>query len=225
MEAPLSGSTTYVPDVSRLATCLLLLLGLLAGCGPSEVVVKGEFPPPTMEKLPLTIGVWYAPEFINHEFFDEAKSRAESSWLVKSGQAQVQMWDVLLAGMFARVVPLAERPGPGQGKPSVDAVFIPEVAELQYALPTQTNVKVYEIWIRYRLQLLTPGGDPIADWTMSAYGKTPTALLQTDQSAVNLAAVMALRDAGAHFATGFSRVPEVQVWLQQVHGTTEEAKL
>ena len=101
----------------------------------------------------------------------------------------------------------------------MDAVLIPEVAELQYALPAQTNVKVYEIWIRYRLQLVTAGGDPIADWTMSAYGKTPTALLQTDQSAVNLAAVMALRDAGANFATGFSRVPEVQAWLQQVHGS------
>lgn len=203
----------------------MAVLALVAGCGPSEVVVKGEFPPPTMEKLPLTIGVWYAPEFINHEFFDEATSRAESSWLVKSGQAQVQMWDVLLAGMFTEVVPLAERPGPGQGKASVDAVLIPEVVELQYALPAQTNVKVYEIWIRYRLQLVTRGGEPIADWTMSAYGKTPTALLQTDQSAVNLAAVMALRDAGANFATSFSRVPEVQAWLQQVHGSTQEAEL
>jgi hypothetical protein len=225
MEAPLSVSTTYVPDARWLAGCLVLVLALVAGCGPSEVVVKGEFPPPTMEKLPLTIGVWYAPEFVNHEFFDEATSRAESSWLVKSGQAQVQMWDVLLAGMFTRVVPLAERPGPGQGKAGVDAVLIPEVVELQYALPAQTNVKVYEIWIRYRLQLVTSGGDPIADWNMSAYGKTPTALLQTDQSAVNLAAVMALRDAGANFATSFSRVPEVQAWLQQVHGNTKEAEL
>jgi hypothetical protein len=107
----------------------------------------------------------------------------------------------------------------------VDAVLIPEVVELQYALPAQTNVKVYEIWIRYRLQLVTSGGDPIADWNMSAYGKTPTALLQTDQSAVNLAAVMALRDAGANFATSFGRVPEVQAWLQQVHGNTKEAEL
>jgi hypothetical protein len=225
MEALLSDSTTSVPDARWLAGCLLLVLALVAGCGPSEVVVKGEFPPPTMEKLALTIGVWYAPDFVNHEFFDEATSRAESSWLVKSGQAQVQMWDILLAGMFTRVVPLAERPGPGQGKASVDAVLIPEVVELQYALPAQTNVKVYEIWIRYRLQLVTSGGDPIADWNMSAYGKTPTALLQTDQSAVNLAAVMALRDAGANFATSFSRVPEVQAWLQQVHGSTREAEL
>lgn len=215
MEALLSVSTTSVPNVRWLAGGLALMLALVAGCGPSEVVVKGEFPAPTMEKLPLTIGVWYAPEFVNHEFFDEAKSRAESSWLVKSGQAQVQMWDVLLAGMFTRVVPLAERPGPGQGNASVDAVLIPEVVELQYALPTQTNVKVYEIWMRYRFELVTTDGTPIAQWTMTSYGKTPTALLQTDQDAVNLAAVMALRDAGANFATHFTRVPAVQDWLRQ----------
>jgi hypothetical protein len=117
------------------------------------------------------------------------------------------------------------QPGPGQMNPSVDAVLIPQIAELQYAIPAHTNVKVYEIWIRYHLQLVTTGGDPIADWTMPAYGKTPTAFLQTDQAAVNLAAVMALRDAGANFATSFARVPGVQTWLQQRLGNGREANL
>jgi len=217
---------TSAPDLRRLLwPAGLVLLCLLAGCGPAEVVVKGEFPAPTMEKLPFTIGVWYPPEFANHEFYDEAKTRTESSWLVKSGQAQVEMWDTLLAGMFARVVHMAGKPGPGQMNPTVDAVLIPEVAELQYAIPAQTNVKVYEIWIRYRFQLVTTGGSPIAEWTMPAYGKTPTAFMQTDQAAVNLAAVMALRDAGANFATTFSRVPAVHAWMQDMLGEPREATL
>jgi len=222
----LSGLMTSVPDARALLRLAgALLLALLAGCGPAEVVVKGNFPAPTMEKLPLTIGVWYDPGFANHEFYDEAKSKKESSWLVKSGEAQVQMWNTLLNGMFARVVPMVGQPGPGQMNPSVDAVLIPQIAELQYAIPAHTNVKVYEIWIRYHLQLVTTGGDPIADWTMPAYGKTPTAFLQTDQAAVNLAAVMALRDAGANFATSFARVPGVQTWLQQRLGNGREANL
>lgn len=222
----MSGLMTSVPDARALLWLAgALLLALLAGCGPAEVVVKGNFPAPTMEKLPLTIGVWYDPGFANHEFYDEAKSKKESSWLVKSGEAQVQMWNTLLNGMFARVVPMVGQPGPGQMNPSVDAVLIPQIAELQYAIPAHTNVKVYEIWIRYHLQLVTTGGDPIADWTMPAYGKTPTAFLQTDQSAVNLAAVMALRDAGANFATSFARVPGVQTWLQQRLGNGREANL
>jgi len=192
-----------------------LLLSLLAGCGPAHVVVQGNFPPPLIEPLPLTIGVWYSDAFSKHEFFDDAKSRTQSSWIVSTGVAQVQMWDTLLAGMFTNVVHLQSQPVPGQMIPGVDAVLIPHVEELQYAIPAQTQVKVYEIWMRYRFELLSAGGSPIAEWTMTGYGKTPTALLQSDQEAVNLAAVIALRDAGANFATNFTRLPAIQAWLQE----------
>lgn len=196
------------------------LLLLLVSCGPAKVVVEGNFPAPLIEPLPLTLGVWYGDDFARHEFFDEAKSRNESSWVVNTGEAQLQMWDSLLAGMFNKVVHLKTQPGPGQSNPQLAGVLIPHVEELQYTIPAQTSVKVYEIWLRYRFEMVTPGGDPIAEWTMTSYGKTPTAFLQSDQEAVNLAAVMALRDAGANFAANFIRVPALQPWLQQ-HGLLE----
>ncbi len=206
----MSGLMTIGPD-RWLAASLLVVL--LAGCGTKQVVVQSEFPPPVMNRLPLTIGVWYGEEFANHEFFDEAAGRAETSWLVNTGQAQVQLWDTLLRGMFREVVYMNGRPGPGQMNPVVDAVLVPTVEELQYAIPAHTSVKVYEIWMRYRLQLVTTGGTPIAEWTMPAYGKTPTAFMQSDEGAVRLAAIVALRDAGAHFASTFTRVPAVAQWL------------
>jgi hypothetical protein len=193
----------------------LTLLALLIGCGPAMVQVQGTFPAPLIEPLPLTLGVWYGDDFAKHEFFDEAKSRKQSSWIVYTGEAQVKMWDTLLAGMFTQVVHLQSPPAAGQPAPGVAAVLIPHVAELQYAIPSQTKIKVYEIWMRYRFELLAPNGSPIAEWTMTSYGKTPTAFLQSDQDAVNLAAVMALRDAGANFATHFERVPAVQDWLRE----------
>jgi hypothetical protein len=206
------------------AIMLACMSALLVGCGPAHVVVQGSFPPPLIEPLPLTLGVWYGEDFAKHEFFDETKSRTESSWIVETGAAQVQMWDKLLAGMFTNVVHLPSQPVPGQAIANVDAVLIPHVEELQYAIPTQTNIKVYEIWMRYRFELLSPAGAPIAQWGMTSYGKTPTAFLQTDQEAVNFAAVMALRDAGANFATNFDRVPAVQDWLREKGLQTEEAK-
>jgi hypothetical protein len=216
----------FAPDSLKLPwLAAVFALGLLTGCGPAEVTVKGNFPAPLMQKLPITLGVWYDPAFANHEFFEEAKTKTESSWLVRTGEAQVDMWNTLLNGMFMRVIPMNGKPGPGQMNPSVDAVLIPQVEELQYAIPAHTSVKVYEIWMRYRLQLVTTGGKPIADWTMTAYGKTPTAFLQSDQAAVNQAAVMALRDAGANFATTFTRVPAVQEWLQRRPGYAQEANL
>jgi hypothetical protein len=221
----LSRSMIFAPDGRYLRQVCgsALLLALLVGCGPAQVVVEGNFPPPLMEPLPLTLGVWYGEDFATHEFFDEAKSRSESSWIVKTGAAQVQMWDTLLAGMFTNVVAMKAKPGQDQMNQVVDAVLIPHVDELQYAIPAHTNIKVYEIWMRYRFELVTAGGQSIAEWTMSSYGKTPTAFLQSDEAAVNLAAVMALRDAGANFATNFTRVPAVQEWLQQRSLSPEEA--
>jgi hypothetical protein len=186
---------------------LALLLGLLVGCG--------NFPPPLIEPLPLTLGVWFGDDFSKHEFFDEAKGKRDSSWVVNTGAAQVELWDTLLAGMFQKVIHVTAQPGPNTSHPAVDAVLVPHVEELQYAIPAQTNVKVYEIWMRYRFELVGADGTPLAQWTMTSYGKTPTAMLQTDQEAVNQAAVMALRDAGANFATHFARVPEVQAWLRE----------
>jgi hypothetical protein len=221
----LSRSMISAPDGNAVMRFVgvAVLLALLMACGPSKVVVKGNFPEPLMEPLPLNMGVWYEEEFAGHEFFDEAKSRSESSWIVKTGEAQVQLWDILWAGMFDSMILMKGKPGPGQMNQAVDAVLIPHVAELQYAIPAHTNIKVYEIWMRYRFELVTSSGDPIAEWTMSSYGKTPTAFLQSDEKAVNLAAVMALRDAGANFATNFTRVPAVQDWLQQKWQTPPEA--
>lgn len=193
----------------------LFLLGLLSGCGPNRVIVEGNFPSPLIEPLPITLGVWFGDDFAQHEFFDESKSRNESSWLVTTGAAQVQMWDRLLTGIFKKIVVLTNPPQPGQVSSAVQAVLIPHIAELQYAIPAHTQIKVYEIWMRYRFELVTPEGQPIAEWTMSSYGKTPTAFLQSDQEAVNLAAVMALRDAGAHFISQFTQIPAVQGWLQE----------
>jgi hypothetical protein len=67
--------------------------------------------------------------------------------------------------------------------------------------------------MRYRYELYAPDGELLAEWSMTSYGKTPTAFLRTAEAAVNLAAVVALRDAGANFAMNFTKVPEVRSWM------------
>ncbi len=221
----MSVSTTLDRSTRKLLqfTLWLIALVLLSACSSKQVVVQGQFPSPLMTRLPLTLGVWYVEDFANHEFFDETKSKQESDWTVKTGQAQVQMWDTLLNGMFENLVHMQAKPGPDTISQGVDAVLIPHVEELQYAIPAHTHIKVYEIWMRYRFELVTASGAPIAEWSMTAYGKTPTAFLQSDEAAVNLAAVMALRDAGANFVVSFTRVPDVQQWLQHKRRGPQEA--
>jgi hypothetical protein len=62
---------------------------------------------------------------------------------------------------------------------------------------------------------------PISEWSMTAYGKTPEAFMLGAQEAVEAAAVVALRDAGANFAVNFPRVPAVKTWLQENRGSTD----
>ena len=224
--------------LGRFLTGVALLLSL--GCA-NNVVVEGNFPQPLLDKLPYTIGVYYGPAFRNHEFFDEAGSREETDWLVRTGEAQVRMYNTLLPGMFDKVVMLNEVPqrevdaAAGEqadvvaraaaisggevdiaGGQRVDAVLIPHVDELQYSIPSHTGNNVFEIWMRYRYQLYAADGELLADWTMTSYGKTPTAFMQSAAAAVNLAAIVALRDAGANFAINFSKVPEIKMWMDSL---------
>jgi len=194
------------------------------------VIVEGNFPEPLLDPLPITMGVIYPPAFAQHEFFDEAKGRADSDWLVKTGEAQVAFWDILLGGLFQEVVHIDSWETVQSEGDRIDGVLIPSIAELQYTVPTHTNVKIYEIWMRYEFRLADIAAihqqddgalsfkpdDRLAQWPITAYGKTPTAFLQSDEEAVNLAAVVALRDAGAHFITTFGRTPEVAAWLDEL---------
>jgi hypothetical protein len=219
-----SGLNKYQRVLGALGVSLIL-----TACGAREVVVQGNFPKPLMDPLPLTVGVIYTDEFAQHEIFDEAAGRAESDWLVKTGDAQVEFWNTLLSGMFEGVVQIKDSESLAAHQNSVDAVIIPAVADLQYTIPLHTNIKIYEIWMKYRFKMVAledvhsnEDGDLsinpdqyFADWTLTAYGKTPTAFLQSDEEAVNLAAVVALRDAGANFATSFTRVPDIATWMTE----------
>ena len=209
---------------------MLCLTLLAAGCATKQVEVEGNFPSPLLDPLPITLGVIYPSAFAEHEFFDEAKGRAESDWLVKTGEAQVEFWDILFGGMFDEVVHIRDWETVQSRGPGIDGVLIPAIADLQYTIPTHTNVKIYEIWMRYEFRLVDVAAihqqedgalsfnpdERLAVWSITAYGKTPTAFLQTDEEAVNLAAVVALRDAGANFVTSFGATPDVAVWLDGI---------
>ena len=225
-------STTFdlEPPVFGRWLLLLCLTLLTAGCATKQVVVEGNFPPPLLDPLPITLGVIYPSAFAGHEFFDEAKGRAESDWIVKTGEAQVEFWDILFTGMFDEVVHIRDWETVQSRGADIDGVLIPAIADLQYTIPTHTNVKIYEIWMRYQFRLVDISAihqqedgslsfnpdERLAAWPITAYGKTPTAFLQTDEEAVNLAAVVALRDAGAHFVTTFGATPEVAGWLDNI---------
>jgi hypothetical protein len=211
-------------SAKRLAALFILLF--VVACTSREVVVEGAFPAPLIDPVPVSVGILFTQEFREHELIDDATGRGEVSWRVSTGSAQVDFWSTLFPAFFQNVVFINSYED--LETYDVDAVLIPEVSEVQYAIPLYTSVKVYEIWMRYQLSLVEPeqimdtdnktinleNMQAFAEWPLTAYGKTPTAFMQSDVDAVNLAAVMALRDAGANFITSFARVPGVMDWIE-----------
>ncbi|MED5539329.1 MAG: hypothetical protein VX819_02195, partial [Pseudomonadota bacterium] len=77
----------------RLLTLITLLV--LAACTSREVIVKGSFPTPLVDPVPVSVGVLFTQEFKEHELVDDATGRGEVSWRVSTGTAQVEFWSTL----------------------------------------------------------------------------------------------------------------------------------
>ncbi|MEX1198866.1 MAG: hypothetical protein WEB57_13530 [Pseudohongiellaceae bacterium] len=188
---------------------LLVVAGLLTGCGANTVTVEGSYPTPNIPSIPLTLGVYYGEDLTGFRYI-EYNDRGNEEYIVESGPSHVTLFNTLLPSMFEEVVML-NSPTEDAG---VDAVFIPSIDEFQLALPQKTRLDVYEVWVRYNMRFAEPGGETIADWVMTAYGKVEQESLRTADSSIGGATVAALRDLGSNFALGFTSVPGVNDWLQ-----------
>lgn len=193
--------------MKRFLTPLIIYLPLLAlaSCA-TNVELSGSFPQPRSSQLPVSSVVVFDQAFKNYRF--ENKDGPKIS--ISVGQTQVDLFTVVTKSMFREVSFVNSLPATTDS----DLIIFPIVEEVQISTPGQTRLNVFEVWIKYNLQVRDGNGEPIADWIMSAYGKTPTKLLKSSSEALNQAAIVALRDAGAHLIIGFTRVPEIRQWLE-----------
>jgi hypothetical protein len=197
---------------------MLLLLTLLGGCAASTIVIEGNYPSPLVRKLPLTVGVYYPAGLRDFAYTEIDDNSGKDQYIVHSGASQVALFNTVLPALFENVVALDSVESVGS---NIDAVFVPDLAEFQLGLPQKTKLKVYEIWMKYNMKLSKANGEYIADWVMTAYGKSPEASLQRAENGVQSAANVAMRDLAASFTLGFSKVPDVNEWLKTNNFITE----
>ena len=185
----------------------------LSGCGVSCVVIEGSFPTPNINKIPVTVAVYYDDAirgFSNLEYSETG----QEEFNIESGRSHMELFNAVLPAMFDRVIVVDNlEDARAEG---VDAVFAPAIEEFQLALPAKTKLDVYEVWIKYNMRLLTAEGDYIADWILTSYGKTPTETFRSVADGINEAAVVALRDLASSFSLSFGQVPEVRDWLSSL---------
>jgi hypothetical protein len=192
---------------------LLLPVLLLTACSVATINISGTYPAPLVRKLPLTVGVYYDPAFTTHSYIEINDNTGDDQYIINSGPSQVALFDTMLPAVFEEVIHLEDMDSAGNYS-NLDAVFVPAIEEFQVGLPQKTRLNVYEIWVKYNMRLAHANGDYIADWVMTAYGKSPEESFQSVDDGVNDAANVALRDLAASFSLSFSNIPEVKDWLR-----------
>ncbi|GAB1261363.1 hypothetical protein [Aurantivibrio plasticivorans] len=205
-----------VPNIARIASAALLYC-LLSGCA-NTLLVEGDFPDPLIEPIPINVGVHFSDDFESFQYTEESNDR--DKWIIVLGDTQQHLFEIIFRGMFSSLHSIDSSP-PWESTrerdflKDIDIVLIPQVNEFQYTLPSETKINVYEVWIQYNIKAYTATGDLLADWILTAYGKTPDGFMQSSEGALNQAIVVALRDAGANLALNFKQVPELRAWLAE----------
>jgi hypothetical protein len=194
------------------AWLLLGLMTLLGGCAARTITLDGSYPAPLVARAPLTVGVYFPEALREFSYIEIDDDSGKDQYVIEAGASQLRLFNTLLPSMFERVVPLD---APTTTQPGIDAVFIPSIEEFQLGLPEKTRLKVYEVWLKYNMRLTQPDGEYIADWVMTAYGKSPTESFQSVDAGVKNAALVAMRDLAASFTLGFGDIPDVRDWLQR----------
>ena len=186
--------------------CLVLMVG---GC-KTVLNVQGNFPTPVIDTMPLSVGLIVNKDFVGYSYIEKDEDRSE--WDISFGEAQVKLIEVVLDAMFTKTTRLTEFTASSDN--SIDLYIRPSIEKFQYNIPDETRGKMFSVWLKYNFQVFDHQENIIADWILTAYGKTPSSSFTTDESALNDAMVIALRDLGAGLALNFRNVPEINRWLQ-----------
>ncbi|GAA5315384.1 MAG: hypothetical protein AseanaTS_05890 [Candidatus Pelagadaptatus aseana] len=194
----------------RFALCWLIAMTLLTGC-ESTVEVSGNYPKPLIQPMPVDGGLILDEDFRNYSFFEQDKRRWSRT--ITLGNSQAEMLRTVVPSMFTSLEVRESMPANFSGKPQL--WLHPTALEFQYATPRETRLKLFEVWIKYQIKAYDNQGQIQADWIVTAYGKTPTAFLRSEEEALNLAVVVALRDFGANLSLTTPKVAELQQWLAQ----------
>ena len=195
-------------DRSRLRLLAVAAAACLAGCGGSEVIVESTFPKPLIEPLPVSMGIVIPDELYNFIYTEDIPD--QSLWTIALGDANVAMLEPLFEGMFQQTRDL-DSLAVAAGDTTLDGVIEPKLEKFEFDVPQGERDKFVEVWLQYEITVYDPSGATIIEWPVSGYGKSE--LLRDAEDAVQRAAVVAMREAGATIATKFGEQPQIKDWL------------
>ena len=151
-----------------------------------------HIPDPLIAPLPLSVGVRYPTSF--DHFVHEEQVIGKEKWQVDLGASNKMLFDKLFNAMFTSLRVVSESENPAAY--NLDAMIEPTIDAFEFSVPEQSQTDSFAVWIRYRIKVFDKAGTQVANWPISAYGKSQTSTFGGDD-ALRRAAVLAMRDAAA----------------------------
>jgi hypothetical protein len=193
---------------------LILSIGLVTACGQSFIVeTKLDIPQPVSTQLPLRMAVFYDHEL--REFVYTENNEDRMNWAISIGPSQIQLFDLILPAMFTTINRIEDLSNAEEQ--NYDAIIIPEIKDIQFALPYETRSKVHETWIKYAIHVQQPDGVEITTMNVIGYGKSPNKtsiqFLLDEKKGLLYATNQAFRDVAANIIISFQSNPDIQQWL------------
>lgn len=179
---------------------------LVACAGSKNIVIEQTFPTVVAQPREIHAAIVFDQAFRDYVAIPEPKTS------IAIGTAQVDLLSKAFRGLFTRVDVVNSR---DEIEPGTELVIVASVREVQMSVPSESYLSVYEVWIKYALDIETGEGVTIDSWFLPAYGKTPDSMLLSRSTAIEQAAIVALRDAGAKLLLDFYRIPAVYGWVQE----------
>ena len=188
-----------------------MVIAAVTGCSTQVTLKDPTIPDPLIDQMPLSVGARF-PDTFEH-FVHEEQVIGKKKWTIDMGRANSMLFEKLFDSMFTdfQVIPS----GAEAADFNVDALIEPSIDAFEFSVPNQSQTDAYAVWIRYRIKIFDGEGNQVANWPISAYGKSMSEGISNDD-ALRRAAVLAMRDAAALVilqmdkATGISALSEAR---------------
>jgi hypothetical protein len=191
-----------------LLTFILCCLLLLAACEQSMILETN-----LDITLPLNIAIFYEKSLREYVYTENSDDRR--NWAITIGPSQIAIFDKVLPSMFSSIEIISNL---DEAKyQDYDAVIVPEIKNIQFALPYETKTKIHETWIKYIIHIQEVDGKFITDLNLTGYGKsepnTSIDFLLDEREGLVISTNEAYRDLAAKIILSFQSDLTIKKWL------------
>jgi len=183
------------------------------GCTRNVAQIHPNLPQkPLIERLPITVGVYYSEEFRSYECINPL--RDNNKYKIALGSPSVTLIDQILSNMFEKVVPVQGRPPLPESGANINAVFEPKIEGL--TISSQHGANWARVDLSYKFIFYALNGDEIVNCPISGFGYSDKYYGLDAPMMIREATEFAMRNVAAKFMVNFNKNHEYVRWLQSI---------